>query len=106
MKKKKREILDVIRDQCQNQFINKPVLNAYNSKNKIPIIFNKVDILRGSERYYYDSLSRLFYGNEDKLGIKRGVEASFVFSIYPVNFITRRRNTIKFICECQRMIIY
>ena len=83
-----------------------PILNAYNSKNKIPIIFNKVHIIHDNKEILYDSFSSLFFGNEDKFGIKRGAHLSFVLSLRPVKVITKRRTVIKFICECQRMIIY
>jgi len=104
LKKKKRDFLDIIEQKFGEVFTNRNIKSAYNSKRKVVIMFNKFNIIHNSKSMEFESIHQALLN--DEFGIKKGVRASFVFSIIPVEQRINRNLYIKFYCECQRMIIY
>ena len=104
LKKKKRDFLDIIEKKFGEVFTNRNIKSAYNSKRKVVIMFNKFNIIHNSKSMEFESIHQALLN--DEFGIKKGVRASFVFSIIPVEQRINRNLYIKFYCECQRMIIY
>jgi len=79
------------------------IKNAYDSKNKIILLFNKVNVIRGTTVYEFNSIRHLI--NNKEFGINRGLIGSFVFSIRPIETVYKKDKMIKFICECQKIIV-